>query len=429
MLYAIYCFSFTGTFWLKTSSSTQRNRLVDDLAAAISSANRAVVKGTIEKQLHAWKRFQGYLQTIGISADPFLDGFDRGQRHKILSAFGQYIREGRFSTKPSKLLKADSVKATLDCVAQAFKLAVRPDPRLDADGKLAFVLQQQLRGYRSTNPGEVPQVALTGSILRKFYKLAVSQFDKALCQLFIGAFFFAMRSCEYVKVTGPRKTKLLTVQNIRFFIGNRQLKHDDPLLQSADCVAITFEYQKRDVKNDVITQHRSGDSVLCPVQTWAAIVQRINSYSGTSSSSTVNTFCFPDGKKHFFSGTELLKKIRFAASLIGADSLGFTPKQIGLHSARSGAAMAMYLSHVPVCTIMLLGRWSSDAFLRYIRKQVKEFSRGISAKMIQNEHFFTVPARSSDDSRTGNNPLNLARNNHGPCSFKGTVLPLASVFH
>jgi hypothetical protein len=28
-----------------------------------------------------------------------------------------------------------------------------------------------------------------------------------------------------------------------------------------------------------------------------------------------------------------------------------------------------------------------------------------------------------------NNPLNLARNNHGPCSFKGTVLPLASVFH
>jgi len=46
--------------------------------------------------------------------------------------------------------------------------------------------------------------------------------------------------------------------------------------------------------------------------------------------------------------------------------------------------MAMYLAGVPVFTIMLLGRWSSNAFLRYIRKQVKEFSRGISAKMIIN---------------------------------------------
>jgi hypothetical protein len=42
--------------------------------------------------------------------------------------------------------------------------------------------------------------------------------------------------------------------------------------------------------------------------------------------------------------------------------------------------MAMFLAKVPVYTIMLLGRWSSDDFLRYIRKQVKEFSKGISKK-------------------------------------------------
>jgi len=62
-----------------------------------------------------------------------------------------------------------------------------------------------------------------------------------------------------------------------------------------------------------------------------------------------------------------------AAASLGSDSLGYTPDQIGLHSARSGAAMAMYLAGVPVFTIMLLGRWSSDAFLRYIRKEVQEF--------------------------------------------------------
>ncbi len=239
-----------------------------------------------------------------------------------------------------------------------------------------------------------------------------------------------MRSCEYVKVQGPRKTKLLTVKNIRFYIGNRLINHSDPNLSSTECVSITFEFQKRDTRNDVITQHRSGDNVLCPVRTWAAIIKCLASYPGASPTDTVNLFRFPDGKKHIFSGSELLKRLRLAATTLGADIVGFTAKEIGLHSARSGAAMAMYLAHVPVFTIMLLGRWSSDAFLRYIHKQVKEFSTGISAKMVQHDHFFTVPSTSKDDPRVSKHPLNLAlRNNNGLCSFKGTVRPLASVFH
>jgi hypothetical protein len=42
--------------------------------------------------------------------------------------------------------------------------------------------------------------------------------------------------------------------------------------------------------------------------------------------------------------------------------------------------MAMYLGECPVYTVMLIGRWSSDAFLRYIRKQVMEFSHNVSKK-------------------------------------------------
>jgi len=52
--------------------------------------------------------------------------------------------------------------------------------------------------------------------------------------------------------------------------------------------------------------------------------------------------------------------------------------------------MAMYLGGDPVFTIMLLGRWSSEAFLRHIRKQVQEFSKGVSQRMITNENFYTI---------------------------------------
>jgi hypothetical protein len=39
--------------------------------------------------------------------------------------------------------------------------------------------------------------------------------------------------------------------------------------------------------------------------------------------------------------------------------------QIGLHSARNGAAMAMFLAGVSVFQIM----WASDAFLHYISQK------------------------------------------------------------
>jgi hypothetical protein len=83
---------------------------------------------------------------------------------------------------------------------------------------------------------------------------------------------------------------------------------------------------------------------------------------------------------HKIIGKQVLKQLRIAAAAIGKDILGFAPNDIGLNSARSGAAMTMYLSGVSVYTLMLLGHWSSDAFLRYIRKQVKEFSNGIIQK-------------------------------------------------
>jgi hypothetical protein len=45
--------------------------------------------------------------------------------------------------------------------------------------------------------------------------------------------------------------------------------------------------------------------------------------------------------------------------------------------------MAMYLARV----LILVGRWSSTAILKYIRKQIQEFSHGISSKMIEIKSF------------------------------------------
>jgi len=53
--------------------------------------------------------------------------------------------------------------------------------------------------------------------------------------------------------------------------------------------------------------------------------------------------------------------------------------------------MGMFLAGTPLYTIMLMGRWSSDALMRYIRKQVLQVSHGISTKMLTYNEFYTLP--------------------------------------
>jgi hypothetical protein len=386
------------------------------LSAAESASINTVEPATNSKQALAWKRFQQFINSISIQSDPFLDNFTRYQRIKILGAFAHALREGRFNTKRSNLIKSDSCRASIDCVAQTFRLANRPDPRLDEDGKSSLFLQRQFRGYKKLDKAEKQQVALTGSVIKELHKMAFTSLDISMCQLFTGAFFFAMRSCEYLKVSGKQRTKILTLQNIRFFKGRRELNHYNKFLQTADSVSITFEFQKKDTRNDTITHHRSGHPSICPVIVWAKIIQRIRNYPKSTDHTPVNTFMDNKGKLHHITGPQLLKRIQLAATAIGKDILGFDPTDIGLHSARSGAAMAMYLSGVPVYTIMLLGRWSSDAFLRYIQRQVKEFSKGISKNMLTNDKFFTIPTSSTDNSRSKGHTLNItSRTNNGLC--------------
>ena len=53
--------------------------------------------------------------------------------------------------------------------------------------------------------------------------------------------------------------------------------------------------------------------------------------------------------------------------------------------------MALFLAGGPLLTIMIIGCWKSDAFLRYIRKQVALFSQNLTDKMLQANYFFTMP--------------------------------------
>jgi hypothetical protein len=287
-------------------------------------------------------------------------------------------------------------------VVAAFRSKGHPNPTRDSEGLLAFPLSRQYRAYKTLDPKEVQQKAIPLCVLSAIALKDTTETQVATSQLILGAFFFACRSCEYLRVPNAKekKTKCLTLRNIAFHLNGAVLPHSSPLLTVADNVAITFETQKNGRKFDTVTQWATHHETLCPVTQWACLVKRIRNYPGANDDTNVSAV-WHHGKIHHMTSKEITDALRDGLSVFGSKKLRIEPNEIGTHSIRSGAAMAMYLGGVPVFAIQIIGRWSSNAFMKYIRKQIEEFTFDVSARMLTTQTFThsTDPNQSSHGRR------------------------------
>jgi hypothetical protein len=215
-----------------------------------------------------------------------------------------------------------------------------------------------------------------------------------------------MRSCEYTKTARPGRTKRVRKGCLVFRTKSRRvLLHTDPdLLALAEYVTIVFEDQKNGKKMDARTQRKSGHPFLCPVLRWGSAVQRIiatiPNYDDSLSMCSVSLA----GETLEISNAFVRKLLRHTCLIFGGfATFGFHPHEIGNKSIRSGAAMSLFLMDHSPAKIMILGRWSSDAFLVYIRPQVLEWTHNMSWDMIHLDSFFDASHRdlvAADDPRT-----------------------------
>ena len=244
---------------------------------------------------------------------------------------------------------------------------------------LGRVLSRLFRAFRNKDPNPKQQKALPAQVLAMMYKRKDTETERAIGQLGIGAFFWAMHSCEYLLVpqAEKRRTDILRLRNIRFLEDGIVLDHSNPQCEFAESVAITFEFQEKDERNDTVTQKATDNAFLSPVKIWYEIVKRIRSYKGADDNTPVAEV-WRNGRIQHITSEEMVIYLRAAVEAIGEEKFGFKSTEVGTHSLRSGAAMAMFLDQIPVYTMMMIGLWSSDAFLKYIRKQVKQFSHNVA---------------------------------------------------
>lgn len=270
-----------------------------------------------------------------------------------------------------------------------------------------------MQAYNNQDPGCNREEAITPHHLREIkrhIKEISSQsksHHKYIPDLLIGAFFFAMRSCEYSTVQQQGRTKRLTIGDIIFQDRKHKIinQNNSKLLETAKYVTITFQNQKNGHKNTKRTHGRTNNSILCPVRAWARVITRIRQ-KRTKHTTPVN-FVWDDDVNEikYFKQQDIIIVLRTSAKLLHKE-LPYTSDRIGSHSLRSGAAMALFLANADTVDIMLLGRWSSDAFLLYIRDYIQETTAELGKRMIINETYHNTRNQPSQRNSNYNSKRN-----------------------
>ena len=154
-----------------------------------------------------------------------------------------------------------SVKRTICNVSQVYREAGFPDPRLDVNGNLRLRLQQIYRGVEETDPKKNHQKAVPLRILKEAFRLAHESGDKfalAFAQQTIGAYSFAMRSCEYSRTCFHEESKrkrIILLKKNRFFLRRRLVPQSDVRIFQVDMVTISFEWQKNKERDESVSMH------------------------------------------------------------------------------------------------------------------------------------------------------------------------------
>jgi len=274
-------------------------------------------------------------------------------------------------------------------------------------------VKEILRAFGARDPPPNRQKAVTGRMLKD---LVMASSDGRLetqhtADLIVGAFFFAMRSCEFVRTQRQGRTVPLELRNVTFRTETgREVAIDDPnLIQESEYVTITFVDQKNGVKRDRRTQRKTGID-LCPVRAWGKVCQRVMRTTGRQDNrQRVYSIRNEEGELVDVSSRRVATMLKNTCAVYGpVRNYGIQPWEIGTRSIRSGAAMALFMKNHSVEKIKILGRWSSDAFLVYIRPQVMEWTNIMAQDMAETEGFRDLNQRAhiehnqEDNWRQGN---------------------------
>ena len=279
----------------------------------------------------------------------------------------------------------------------------QPDPRLQArTGKLHPILEAFLHSLEREDDPTSRSYPVNTTILRQLTKVLDLQHEELgylqqhTIHLIVIAFFWLLRPAEYLHspdaesrsqafrlcdVTFTVRDKVVSALEVSLHDENGELMDEDTFVSLIQCASLTFSDQKNAVKGEQVSQLPTSDPLLCPNKALGHIVYHLRTHNAPPA--TPLSQFYNDHPKHAkwsaIKPTFVTHALRHAAYAV-QESTGIDPNLISARSLRPGGATALLCANVDKDAIMLLGRWKSDAMLRYLR--IQAMTPGFSQRML-----------------------------------------------
>ena len=362
-----------------------------DLGIVQEAVRAGVVPGTARAADKHWERWCDFCEET--SVDPWLYEID--DPVPILQVYGARYRDGRVAPR-CKPVRAGTVSDALRAIGQAFASVGTKDPRKDSLGGIDFRLQRQDRNYKRLDPPPdrvkpIP-VQVVMHALAAAYGVAGTIALQCIADMCCIAFFFLLRPGEYTGTKGGN-TCPFKFQDVQLFIGSRRLDLlTAPLadLKASTSTSLTFTNQKNGVRGEIISHSKSGSLLTCPV---TAVTRRIIHLRENNAPLDTPLATYYTTRKRAVTAKDITETLQASVLAIGSNELGFLPKDVSARALRAGGATALLCANVDQHVIRMLGRWQSDAMLRYLHLQAQPVMRQFASLMLTGGNFTVEPGQ------------------------------------
>ena len=332
-----------------------------------------------------WVRF-----TRSMEVDPYLHLYDGDKLHFFIVFAMRYRRGQLAKNRKHNPVTGKRVEEALRAIGTQFTLMGEPDPRLTSGQKYVGRLRMLFQNFSKADPAADRRAPCCLTILRALPQVLKDQdkgYADAVTDLSVMAFYFLCRPGEYAKSTAdePGRSTPFRLKDVSFGTNTRKnlnaatcSLHD---VRQSTYVSLLFTDQKNCVKGETVGHRSSGDARWCPVRALARRVEYLR-LANAPADTPLFTYYDRHSQPKYVTTLDITNCLRQAAKAV-FHTTGIPPSKITGQSLRSGGATALLCANWDRDKVQLLGRWQSDAMLRYLRLQAMQITSQAAKAMLQ----------------------------------------------
>jgi hypothetical protein len=352
-----------------------------DLRLALQAADSSIIPKTAAARLAIFQHWTRFCASFGHA--PCLSAIaDNETRLCYLLVFGLRVRRTG-TTQAGDPVRADSVAKALLAVGAGITMLGAEDPRKQVPGaeRNHPLLASFLKALHDEDDPAQRAYPANIHILNNLPQVRPDNLSPALwdhvCDLCTVGFFWMLRPAEYLQSASTGRSQAFTLADITFHTPTGTFAATDASLNDLDVTrliraTLTFTDQKNAVKGEQISHNATTHASLCPVKALARICQHLRQHLAPAHTplyahhATAWSWNRPYLTVTNITPARITFALKRAAQTIESVT-GISPKLLSSRSLRAGGATALLCAGVEADVIQLLGRWQSDAMLRYLR--------------------------------------------------------------